>query len=109
MPLINWVNLKTGPAETAADLLTQLEPLVAGTTGSFVQINGVDFPGQPDALLGYRETFGLPGDQTFGVTFPDTDALFGLNGFQTDLMVAHCHGLPAEERPGGAPYHSLGR
>lgn len=101
VPLINWVNLQTDPAETAADLLTQLEPLVAGTTGLFVQINGVDFPGQPDALLAYRETFGLPGDQTFGVTFPDTDAVFDLNGFKTDLMVADGHWLLLKNVPAG--------
>ena len=79
VPLIQWVNLKTIPTETAQDLLDQLAPLVAGTSNLFAEINGIDFATETGLnLLDYRETFGLFGDQTFGVNFPATDALFGL-------------------------------
>jgi len=94
-------SITADPAEDAAALLGQLAPLVAATTGLFVQINGVDFPGQPGALLGYRETFGLPGDNTFGVTFPPTNAVYGLDGFATDLMVADGHWLLLKDVPLG--------
>lgn len=94
-------SITADPAEDAAALLGQLAPLVAATTGLFVQINGVDFPGQPGALLGYRETFGLPGDNTFGVTSPPTDAVYGLDGFATDLMVADGHWLLLQNVPLG--------
>lgn len=95
VPLIQWVNLKTDPAETAADLLNQLEPLVAGTTNLFAEINGIDFATATSRdLLTYRETFGLPGDSTFGVTFPSSDPVFpGFDGFATDLIVADGHWL----------------
>ena len=102
IPLIQWVNLKTDPAETAQDLLDQLAPLVAATSGLFAQINSTDFATQTGLdLLDYRETFGLPGDQTFGVNFPATDALFDLDGFSTDLMVADGHWLLLKDLPVG--------
>jgi len=102
VPLIQWVNLKTDPPETAQDLLDQLAPLVAGTHGLFAEINGTDFATQTGLdLLDYRETFGLPGDQTFGVNFPATDALFGLDGFSTDLLVADGHWLLLRDLPAG--------
>lgn len=66
------------------------------------------FRGQPGALLGYRETFGLPGDNTFGATSPPTDA-DGLDGFATDLMVADGHWLLLQNVPLGPLTHSLWR
>jgi hypothetical protein len=102
VPLIQWVNLKTESQETAQDLLNQLSPLVAGTHNLFAQINGADFGTQTGLdLLDYQETFGLPGDQTFGVTFPATDAVFGFNGFSTDIMVADGHWLLLKNLPAG--------
>ena len=102
VPLLQWVNLKTDPGETAQDLLDQLAPLVAATSGLFANMNGTDFATQTALdLLDYRETFGLPGDQTFGVNFPATDALFGLDGFSTDLVVADGHWLLLKDLPVG--------
>jgi len=102
MPLLQWVNLKTDPAETAADLLDQIAPVVAGTSGLFAEINGTDFASQTGLdLLSYRETFGLPGDQTFGVNMPASDAPFGLDGFSTDILVSDGHWLLLKNIPAG--------
>jgi len=102
VPLLQWVNLKTDPAETAADLLATLDPLVAATTGLFAVINGVDFATATGLDLSvFRETFGLPGDSTFGVTFPASDAMFGLDGFSTDLLVTDGHWLLLRNIPVG--------
>ena len=67
LPLIQWVNLKTDPSETAQDLLDQLAPYIAGTTGLFAEINGTPVA-DATTLFSYRLTWGLTGDQTFGVT-----------------------------------------
>ena len=103
VPLVQWVNLKTDPVEDAAALLNQLEPRVAGTNSLFAVINGVDFATATSRdLLTYRETFGRPGDSTFGVSFPSSDAIFaGLDGFTTDLMVADGHWLLLKDIPFG--------
>jgi hypothetical protein len=102
VPLLQWVNLKTAPQETAADLLAQLDPLVTATTGLFAVINGVDLATATGLDLSvFREMFGLPGDSTFGVTFPASDAMFGLDGFSTDLVVADGHWLLLKNIPVG--------
>jgi len=100
LPLLQWVNLKTEDGETAEDLLEQLEPLVAGTNGLFAEINGTPVA-DATTLLAYRLTWGIAGDQTFGVTLPATDAPFGLNGFSTDILVADGHWLLLRDIPAG--------
>ena len=100
LPLLQWVNLKTEDDETAEDLLDQLAPLVAGTSGLFAEINGTPVA-DSTALLDYRLTWGKPGDQTFGVTMPAADAAFGLNGFSTDILVADGHWLLLRDIPRG--------
>jgi hypothetical protein len=100
LPLLQWVNLKTDPLETAQDLLDQLAPLVAGTNGLFAEVNGTPVA-DATTLLSYRLTWGLTGDQTFGVTLPATDAPFGLNGFSTDILVADGHWLLLRNIPAG--------
>lgn len=100
LPLIQWVNLKTEDDETAEALLDQLAPFIAGTSGLFAEINGTPVA-DATALLAYRLTWGLPGDQTFGVTLPAADAPFGQNGFSTDIMVADGHWLLLRNIPAG--------
>jgi hypothetical protein len=103
VPLIPWVNLNdTTNPETAQQLLNDLAPIVDGTTGLFAKIDGVDAAGQGLDLSTYRETFPGAGDTPFGVTFPATDAMFGLDGFSTDLMVADGNWLLLKDIPAGA-------
>ncbi len=100
LPLIQWVNLKTEDLETAQDLLDQLAPLVAGTSGLFAEINGTAVA-DATSLLSYRLTWGIAGDQTFGVALPATDAPFGYDGFSTDILVADGHWLLMRDIPAG--------
>lgn len=105
LPLRPWANLKTEPDETAQDLFDQLEPLVASIRNLSVTVNGEDVAGANgvDLIADFRERFpSEPGDVAFGVTFPEEDASFGLDGFVTDLIVADGHWMLFDDlRVGG--------
>jgi hypothetical protein len=106
VPLIPWVNIATDPTDTADSLLAVLDYLIAGPDGGtsnlFAKIDGVDFATATGLdLLNYRETFGRPGDSTFGVVFPATDAMFGLDGLTSDLLVADGNWLLLKDLPVG--------
>jgi hypothetical protein len=105
LPVIPWANLRTDPDETAADLLGQLDPLVAGSRNMVVTVNGVDFETETGLSLydDFREMYpASAADETFGVTFPPSDAVIpGLENFVTDLIVADGHWLLITDLPLG--------
>lgn len=105
LPVIPWANLRTDPDETAADLLEQLDPLVAGSRNMVVTVNGVDFETETGLSLfdDFREMYpASAADETFGVTFPPSDAVIpGLENFVTDLIVADGHWLLITDLPLG--------
>jgi MYXO-CTERM domain-containing protein len=103
LPLRNWVNIKTEPEETAADLFEQLEPDVATVRNLRLEVNGVDFEAATgrDLIAEFRERFPvLPGEVPFGVTLPPTDSVL-LDGLVSDLFVVDGHWMLLRDIPLG--------
>lgn len=94
LPMRNSANLRLEPDETAQDMFDQIEAGVESIRNLSVSVNGVDvaIENGVDLIADFREQFpSRPGDVTFGVDMPEEDAAFGLDGFDTDLLVADGH------------------